>query len=62
MWQDELLAGRLVMPFDTIAAGPASYWLVCPQARRNVPKIRNFRDWLLAEVAAGQGSSSEPSP
>ena len=62
MWQDELDAGRLVMPFDTVAAGPAAYWLVCPQARRNVPKIRQFRDWLVAEVAEGQGSSSEPSP
>jgi LysR family glycine cleavage system transcriptional activator len=61
-WAAELAAGRLVMPFPIIAESGAYFWLVCPQARRNVPKIRQFRDWLLAEVAADQGSSSDPSP
>ena len=42
----ELADGRLIQPFDGHA-----YWLVYPQARRNVPKIRAFRDWLLAEIA-----------
>ncbi|TIW18847.1 MAG: LysR family transcriptional regulator, partial [Mesorhizobium sp.] len=28
-----------------------AYWLVYPTARRNVPKIRAFRDWILAEIA-----------
>jgi LysR family glycine cleavage system transcriptional activator len=27
------------------------YWLVYPKERRNVPKIRAFREWLLREVA-----------
>lgn len=61
-WAAELAAGRLVMPFPVVAESGAHFWLVCPQARRNVPKIRQFRDWLLAEVAADQGSSSDPSP
>ncbi len=62
MWQDELAAGRLVMPFAIAAESGASLWLVYPPARRNVAKIRQFRDWLLTEAAAAQGSSSEPSP
>jgi LysR family glycine cleavage system transcriptional activator len=61
-WAADLAAGRLVMPFPIVAESGAYFWLVCPEARRNVPKIRYFREWLLAEVAADQGSSSEPSP
>ena len=29
-----------------------AYWLVYPEARRNVPKIKAFREWILGEVAA----------
>ena len=32
-----------------------AYWLVYPEARRNVPKIRAFREWLLAEIACSIG-------
>jgi len=28
-----------------------SYWLVYPEHRRNTPKVRRFRDWLLNEIA-----------
>jgi LysR family transcriptional regulator, glycine cleavage system transcriptional activator len=28
-----------------------SYWLVYPPERRMVPKIKRFREWLLAEIA-----------
>ena len=51
MWQNELASGRLVRPFGlTVLEGP-SYWLVYPEHKRNQPKIRMFRDWLLAQVA-----------
>ncbi len=52
MWTREIAAGRLVAPFALLATAGASFWLVCPESRRNLPKIRHFRDWLLAEVAA----------
>ena len=52
MWARDLASGRLVMPFDIVASTGASFWLVCPANRRNVPKIKRFRDWLLAEVTA----------
>ena len=50
LWAAELRAGRLVQPFDLVAETDSSYWLVYPQERRHVPKIRAFREWLLGEV------------
>ncbi len=46
----DLAAGRLVQPFDLLATDGDSYWLVYAQERHNVPKIRAFREWILAEV------------
>ncbi len=50
-FRTELADGRLIQPFDLVGDDGHAYWLVYPQARRNVPKIRAFRDWLLAEIA-----------
>jgi LysR family glycine cleavage system transcriptional activator len=55
----ELADGRLVQPFDLVCDDGNAYWLVYPEARRNVPKIRAFREWLLAEIAASAG---DPQP
>jgi LysR family glycine cleavage system transcriptional activator len=58
LWQEELRAGRLVQPFDLVGDDGSFYWLVYPKARRQVPKLRAFRDWLLEEAgrfAAGAG-------
>ena len=52
----ELADGRLIQPFDLVGDDGHAYWLVYPEARRNVPKIRAFREWLLAEIAASIGS------
>ena len=52
MWQPELLARRLVQPFALHVHEGPSYWLVYPEHRRAAPKIRAFRDWLLAQVVA----------
>jgi len=46
----DIAAGRLVQPFDLMATDGTSYWLVYPQERERSPKIRAFRDWILAEV------------
>ena len=32
------------------AAPETAYWLAFPEARRNVPKIKAFRDWILGEI------------
>jgi LysR family transcriptional regulator, glycine cleavage system transcriptional activator len=46
----DLAAGRLVQPFDLLATDGHSYWLVYAQEREKSPKIRAFREWILAEV------------
>ena len=47
----DLITGRLVRPFDLALPVSYAYWIVCPRATANLPKITTFRDWLLAEAA-----------
>ena len=47
----DLICGRLVRPFELSLPVPYAYWIVCPRATANLPKITTFRDWLLSEVA-----------
>lgn len=54
--EEALRDGRLVQPFELVADEAHFYWLCYAESRRNVPKIRAFREWLLAEMAA------KPSP
>ena len=55
--RDELEAGGLVKPFDISIPSAYAYWIICPKADVNRPKVRLFRDWLLAE--AGVHSAPE---
>ena len=50
-WRNDLAEGRLMRPFDQVSTRGYAYWLVCPEARRGVPKIKRFREWLFAELA-----------
>lgn len=50
-WRNDLAEGRLVRPFAQLSTRGWGYWLVYAEHRRLVPKIKRFRDWLLAEVA-----------
>lgn len=43
----DVAAGRLVQPFPQEASDGSAYWLVYPETRKNVRKIRAFRDWIL---------------
>lgn len=47
-YQDELAEGRLIQPFERTSHDGSGYWLVYPESRRNLPKIRAFRDWILS--------------
>lgn len=49
-WRQDLADRRLVRLFDQVSTDDRAYWLVVPDYRRHVPKIKRFRDWLLAEV------------
>lgn len=51
-WKRELRDGRLIAPFPQISLDGLHYWLAYPDHKRNQPKIRAFRDWLLTEIAA----------
>ncbi|MDR6287579.1 MULTISPECIES: LysR substrate-binding domain-containing protein [Inquilinus] len=45
---EDLAAGRLVAPFPVVVDRGKGYWLVHAADQRHRPKIRAFRDWILA--------------
>ena len=47
----DLVAGRLIQPFDVSIPHDLAYYLVCPEATAEQPKIAAFRGWLTAEAA-----------
>jgi len=47
----DLIHGRLARPADVSLRMAHNYWVVCPKAAADVPKVAAFRDWLLAEAA-----------
>jgi LysR family transcriptional regulator, glycine cleavage system transcriptional activator len=47
----DLVNGRLVRPIGVSLRMANTYWIVCPKAASNVPKIAAFRNWVLAEAA-----------
>jgi LysR family transcriptional regulator, glycine cleavage system transcriptional activator len=47
---EDLKSGRLVQLFDTMAASGSSYYLAYSESRRNTPKIRAFREWILEQA------------
>ncbi|SFF15994.1 LysR family transcriptional regulator, glycine cleavage system transcriptional activator [Aureimonas phyllosphaerae] len=51
-YRDEVAAGRLVQPFAPLYPIGRGYYFVYPTARRNVPKIRAFRNWILPHFSA----------
>lgn len=61
LYREDIAEGRLVQPFETVGSDCDGYWLVYAEHRRNVPKIRAFRDWIIAQVKlAGLGDPAEP--
>ncbi|RVE88780.1 LysR family transcriptional regulator [Sinorhizobium meliloti] len=50
-YTDDVALGRLYQPFELRCSDGHDYWLVYPHARRNTPKIRAFRDWILGKLA-----------
>ncbi|MDO5620768.1 MAG: LysR substrate-binding domain-containing protein [Paracoccus sp. (in: a-proteobacteria)] len=53
----ELATGALIQPFPLVTKGPDTYWLTCPESRRNRPAIKAFRRFLTAEIQAESASS-----
>jgi len=51
---DDLAAGRLVMPFELCLPVKPAYYLLLPPAMQRPDRVAAFRDWVLAEMAAGR--------
>ena len=50
MWQAALDSGQLVQPLPQVAQYRNAFWLMYAEGKRNQPKVRAFRDWLLEEI------------
>lgn len=57
-WAQDIAAGRLVPAFGETVFDPRSYWLVHPAHTGTRPKVKAFREWLLAEAA--REAASDP--
>jgi LysR family transcriptional regulator, glycine cleavage system transcriptional activator len=47
---DDLRSGRLVRPFELAIKVPFAYHVVSPRSTAELPLVRTFREWLLAEA------------
>ena len=52
LFQDELAHGRLYQPFALTVKNGAAYWVVCPEAAAERPKVKAFRAWIVDEARA----------
>ena len=43
----DIVAGRLLAPFDIVLPQDAGYYVVTPEATADAPKIALFRQWLV---------------
>lgn len=51
--EDDIAAGRLIVPFDVVLPADAGFYVVAPDETADTPKIALFRQWLLGSVAPG---------
>ncbi|HET8727749.1 MAG TPA: transcriptional regulator GcvA [Alphaproteobacteria bacterium] len=59
---DDLIAGRLVRPFEISLPAEYAYHIVYPERSAQRPKIVAFRDWLLDEAAQDAGVTGAAPP
>jgi LysR family glycine cleavage system transcriptional activator len=58
---DDLVAGRLVKPFDLSLPTNYAYYLVCLPATVDRPKVQAFRQWVREELADHRSQLANPS-
>jgi LysR family glycine cleavage system transcriptional activator len=56
-FRSEIESGRLIPLSPVRVKDVESYYLVCQAGRREVPKIKAFREWLQQEIALDHGYS-----
>ena len=49
---DDLQSGRLVRPFSAFIESPFAYYFICRREKLESPSIKQFRQWIKAEIAA----------
>jgi LysR family glycine cleavage system transcriptional activator len=63
---DDLAAGKLVRPFETVLRRETGFFLVAPEATVDRPKVKAFREWILAEIErynrSPEGKLAAPTP
>ncbi len=57
---DDLVGGRLVIPFGPILPAQLSYYVVFPKASGDMPKAQKFTQWLLDEAEADRATGRIP--
>lgn len=57
MVNDDIQRGRLVIPFDTVLETEWAYYLMYAHEMAQQPKIRAFRDWLIATLERSEAIS-----
>ena len=55
----DLRKGLLVRPFELSLSVPYAYWIVCPRAIADLPKVATFRRWLLDQAEADASELSQ---
>src|SRR5215210_659297 len=60
LWRGDVAAKRLVQPFDLTSTAGYAYWLAYPPERRMVPKVKRFREWLLASIREAEKGEWRP--
>ena len=48
--EGDIAKGRLVVPFKIALPADAGFYLVSPQAQRELAQLSAFRQWLMASV------------
>jgi LysR family transcriptional regulator, glycine cleavage system transcriptional activator len=48
--QDDIIKGRLVVPFKIALPADAGFYLVSPEGRADAAKLRAFREWIKASA------------
>ncbi|SHI51060.1 transcriptional regulator GcvA [Wenxinia saemankumensis] len=48
--ESDIAAGNLVAPFPNRVNGPGGYYLVTPENKTDLPRIRAFSDWITKEA------------
>ena len=61
-WRNDMADGKLVQLSATTASADLGYYLVYPPHRRSAPKIKAFRDWLVAEIALDREAMARGGP